>query len=228
MERRAWEKILTDFQARARGYLVRHEINRAREDFEGIVGEIDGDLTHLQWRETIIPIPHFTDTDGLLLRPAEGSSDSKTLKSGLHVGACPQNQPPGPLLETRVVRHLLPERIEAERDGSHSLSRVCSPSSPAGGNEEGKRESGPGNQLDDAGVMESTGDTTTVWSSLGLDSNSHSHKGHQQYCLVQDVPRTPEALCLHRNTLAMELLWLQQAIASRKKYLSLKERLSVS
>ncbi len=41
--------------------------------------------------------------------------------------------------------------------------------------------------------------------------------GSRQYCLAQDVPCTPEALRLHRNTLTMELLWLQQAIDSRKK-----------
>uniref|UniRef100_A0A8C8EGZ5 IQ motif containing C n=1 Tax=Oncorhynchus tshawytscha TaxID=74940 RepID=A0A8C8EGZ5_ONCTS len=46
--------------------------------------------------------------------------------------------------------------------------------------------------------------------------------------LAQDEPHTPEALQLHRNTLAMEMLWLQQAIASRKKYLSLKESLNIS
>lgn len=39
----------------------------------------------------------------------------------------------------------------------------------------------------------------------------------RQFCLAQDVPRTPEDLRLHRNTLTMELVWLQQAIDSRKK-----------
>lgn len=39
----------------------------------------------------------------------------------------------------------------------------------------------------------------------------------QQYSLAREVPCTPEALRLHRNTLTMELLWLQQAIDSRKK-----------
>lgn len=41
--------------------------------------------------------------------------------------------------------------------------------------------------------------------------------GSRQFCLAQEVPRNPEALRLHRNTLTMELLWLQQAIDSRKK-----------
>lgn len=42
--------------------MVRKEVRRAREDFEDVVREIDGGLTHLEWRETVIPIPHFTDT----------------------------------------------------------------------------------------------------------------------------------------------------------------------
>lgn len=41
--------------------------------------------------------------------------------------------------------------------------------------------------------------------------------GSRQHCSAQEVPRTSEALRLHRNTLTMELLWLQQAIDSRKK-----------
>lgn len=41
--------------------------------------------------------------------------------------------------------------------------------------------------------------------------------GLRQYCLAQDVPQTPEGLRLHRNTLTMELVWIQQAIDSRKK-----------
>lgn len=41
---------------------MRNEVRRAREDFEVIVKEIDGGLSHLQWRDTVISIPHFTDT----------------------------------------------------------------------------------------------------------------------------------------------------------------------
>ncbi|XP_071384197.1 IQ domain-containing protein C [Centroberyx affinis] len=237
MERSQWEKILTYFQAHVRGYLVRKEIYSAREDFEDIVREIDGDLAHLEWRETIVPIPHFTDTDGPFLRPKPSCSVSKALKPAPDVSACPQNPPPASLSEERGAAHcLLPEKIAAERDDSHSrrqvsLSGVYSPSIPAGGHGEGQRDSSSGDQVgdEDGGVMESTGEATTVWSSLGLEMNyNHSHKGPWQYCLAQEVPRTPEALRLHRNTLAMELLWLQQAIASRKKYLSLKETLSTS
>ncbi|XP_044023694.1 IQ domain-containing protein C [Siniperca chuatsi] len=227
MDRSKWEKILTCFQASARGYLVRNEVSRAREDFEDIVKEIDGGSTHLEWRETVIPIPHFTDTDGPFLRPS--SSASKPSNPGLDVCASPQNLSTSPLSEERGDHRVL---LEAERDDSQtnrraSLSKDYFPSSNVREDGEGQKESTMGDK--DGAVMESTGDSTTVWSSLELDMNySHSHKGARQYCLAQEVPCTPEALRLHRNTMTMELLWLQQAIDSRKKYLSLKDRLSIS
>ncbi|XP_037603428.1 IQ domain-containing protein C isoform X1 [Sebastes umbrosus] len=215
--------------ASARGYLVRKEVFGAREDFEDILKEIDGGLTHVEWRETVIPIPHFTDTDGPFLRPS--SSASKPSNPGLDVCATPQSpsssspsSSPAPSSEDRG--DLLLEKIEAERDDSQtkaqaSLSKDYSPSSSSvRGDGEGQKESTMG---------EKDGDSTTVWSSVELDMNyGHSHKGPRQYHLAQEVPCTPEALRLHRNTLTMELVWLQQAIDSRKKYLSLKDRLTVS
>ncbi|KAI3367647.1 hypothetical protein L3Q82_026488, partial [Scortum barcoo] len=182
----------------ARGYLVRNEIRRAREDFEGIVRQIDGGLTHIRWREAVIPIPHFTDTS-----PSTSSSAAAAALS-----------------EDRGDHSGLPEKIEAERDdsqakGGASLSRHF-PNSGVRGDGEGLTESPVGDK--DGGLMESTGDSTTAWSSLELDMNcGHTHKGVRQYCLAQEVPCTPQALRLHRNTLTMELLWLQQAIDSRKK-----------
>ncbi|CAK6971467.1 IQ domain-containing protein C [Scomber scombrus] len=220
MDRSKWEKILTYFQSYARGHLVRKEVHRAREDFEDIVTEIDGGLAHLKWRETIISIPHFTDTDGPILRPSK-LDVSACYQSPAATAACSLSEQKG------EDHHLPPQKIEAEKDDSQikspiSLSRECFHGSPG-------REDRNFNKVRTVSVMESTGDSTTIWSSLELDMNhSHSHKGSQPCCLAQEVPRTSEALRLHRNTLTMELVWLQQAIDSRKKYLSLKERLSIS
>ncbi|XP_022606623.1 IQ domain-containing protein C [Seriola dumerili] len=236
MDRGKWEKILTHFQACARGHLVRNEVRRARKDFEDIVKEIDGGLTHLQWRDSVIPIPHFTDTDGPFLRPS--SAASKTSDPGLDVSASPQSPAAAAALrQERGGDHdLFPQKIAAERDDSETKGqdrhpRDCFPSSHTGGDGVGQRQRGVRDQEGDkdGGIMESTGDSTTVWSSLELDVNySHSHQGPRQYCLAKEVPHTPEALRLHRNTLTMELVWLQQAIDSRKKYLSLKDRLTIS
>uniref|UniRef100_UPI0037E7D306 IQ domain-containing protein C n=1 Tax=Semicossyphus pulcher TaxID=241346 RepID=UPI0037E7D306 len=223
MDRLEWEKILTCFQAFARGYLMRREVRRAREDFEDIVREVDGGLTHLEWREThIISIPHFTDTDGLFLQAS--SSASKPSNPGVNVCATPQSlsaAAAAPSISEDRDHHVLREKIEAERDGPqtkglYSLSNDFSSSSNVRGSYEGQRQTTVEGK--DGGVMESAGDSTTVWSSFELDTDyGHSHKGARQYHSVQDVPCTPEALRLHRNTLTMELLWLQQAIGSRKK-----------
>ncbi|XP_043361887.1 IQ domain-containing protein C isoform X3 [Dermochelys coriacea] len=43
--------------------------------------------------------------------------------------------------------------------------------------------------------------------------------------IKQELPQTLPDLQCYRNHLAMELLWLQQAIVSRKNYLILKQRL---
>ncbi|KAM9842851.1 IQ domain-containing protein C [Aulostomus maculatus] len=231
MDRRTLEKILTIFQARARGHLVRKELRRAREDFEDIVKEIDGGLSHLVWKETVISIPHFRDTDGPFLRAR--NSASKHSDPGLDVSASSQSTAAAPIAAPPLSQgggrdhHLYPQKLEAEKDVSQIInqtlhSRDCFPTSPVTG--DGERQ-----MVSTSGVMESTGDsTTTIWNSLELVTHcSHSHKGPQKYCLAQEVPQTPEALRLHRDALTMELLWLQQAIDSRKKYLSLKDQLTV-
>ncbi|XP_070699023.1 IQ domain-containing protein C [Pempheris klunzingeri] len=231
MDRGKWEKILTCFQASARGYLVRNEIRRARSDFEDFVKDIDGGLAHLEWREGVIPIPHFTDTDGPFL-----PSSTKPTDPGPEVCASLQSLSSSSSSSSSAAAAFAPEergeRTEAERDDSQptkgqiSLSKDCFSRSTVRSNVEGQRGS---TAREDGRVMESPGDSTTVWSSLDLDVNyDRCHKGPRQYCLAQEVPCNPEALRLHRNTLTMELLWLQQAIDSRKKYLSLKDRLSIS
>ncbi|KAF6721863.1 IQ domain-containing protein C [Oryzias melastigma] len=78
MHKNDLEIIVTRFQACVRGYLIREEVRRARVDFEDIVKEIDGSLTHLRWTDVIVSIPYFTDYPGV--------SSRKTSESGLHVG----------------------------------------------------------------------------------------------------------------------------------------------
>ncbi|XP_047466859.1 IQ domain-containing protein C [Mugil cephalus] len=219
MDRSKWEKTFTHFQARVRGYLVRREVIRAREDFEEIVKEIDGGLTHLKWTDAVISVPHFTDTDDPY--PRLCSSASKASDPGVDVSVSPHG--PAVLSEQRRDNWVLSEKTEAEKDDSQASLFGNS----LGVNREGQRQGTVG--IKDAGVTESTESSSTIWSSLELDVNSsQSNKGPRQYCLARDVPCSPKALRLHRNTLTMELVWLQQAIDSRKNYLSLKNRLSVS
>nr|XP_057947472.1 IQ domain-containing protein C isoform X2 [Doryrhamphus excisus] len=207
MDRRNLAKTLCLFQAYVRGYLVREEVRRARTDFEDVVKEIDGTLAHLKWKGAIISTPHFTDTDG----PLHGT----TKDPGPDVRATSQNP-----AATEGGMHCVLLQTEAERDGSGNdqQTRECLESSsfPAAGQ-----------KLSCDDVLESTRDSTSIWSSMELESQL-PHKGLQRYCSAQEVPHNPEALRFHRDALTMELLWLQQAIDSRKKYLSLKDKLSMA
>ncbi|XP_017269452.1 IQ domain-containing protein C [Kryptolebias marmoratus] len=220
MDRSKWEKIITNFQACARGYLVRHEVRRAREDFEEIVTEIDGGLTHLRWTETAISTPLFTYVDDPLLTPASstGKPPEPEPDPDPDVCAVPSSAPSS---EEAADHMVLLERTEAERDDP----QIRSPIHPVRGGEEGPQISGG----TDGRVMKGTDRSPTIWSSVEPHIHAYSPEGPpRQYRSAQDVPRTPEDLRLHRNTLTMELVWLQQAIDSRKKYLTLKNRLSVS
>ncbi|EOB00691.1 IQ domain-containing protein C, partial [Anas platyrhynchos] len=66
---------------------------------------------------------------------------------------------------------------------------------------------------------------SSVWDSTVHESES------LEACLeipledIKELPRTRAGLQSYRNHLIMELLWLQQAIVSRKNYLKLKQRL---
>uniref|UniRef100_A0AAQ5X867 Uncharacterized protein n=1 Tax=Amphiprion ocellaris TaxID=80972 RepID=A0AAQ5X867_AMPOC len=140
-------------QACARGHLVRSEIRCAQEDFEEIVKEIDGGLTHLKvrFRNSLILFSSLCSMHyqgGPYLQPSD---------PGLDVSARPQY--PASLLQERD-HCVLPEKTEAERDDL--------PSSPVGGDGEWQRQSSVGNK--DGGVMESTGESSTIWSSLELDT----------------------------------------------------------
>lgn len=114
--------------------------------------------------------------DGPFLQTS--SSASKPSNPGLDACASPQS------LSSSAVAPLSEERgdcvlLEAERDdsqtkGQASLFEDSFPSSNVRG--DGQKESIVGDK--DGGLMESTGDSTTVWSSLELDMNyGHTQKG---------------------------------------------------
>ncbi|XP_077588055.1 IQ domain-containing protein C [Stigmatopora nigra] len=197
-------------QAYARGHLVRGELGRARADFEEVVKEIDGTLNHLEWKNAIIQTPHFKDTDGPLPRKDPEPDVSITSQNPVagDIGPSSENGEWSQCFQT----------IEPQKDASGvpPQKNACLQSSQV---------------LEDSQnlpipveVLESVMDSTSIWSSM----NSLPQKDWPLYGSAQDVPPTPEALRCHRDALTMELLWLQQAIDSRKKYLSLKDKLTIS
>ena len=114
--------------------------------------------------------------DGPFPRP------SSTAK-GLDICANPQSPSAAGVSSGERRDHpALSEKIEAERDDPQvrdqtSHSKDCFPSS----NDKGDREKENTMVYKDGGVMESTGDSTPVWSSLELDMNyGHSNKGENR------------------------------------------------
>lgn len=126
---------------------------------------------------------------GPFQRPS--SATSKPSDPGLNVSASPQSsaaEADACLSHERGRdQHVLLEKTEAERDEPQAKdrdchSRDCFPSSHVGGDGDGDGQRQRGvRELqgdNDGGMMESTGDSTSVWSSLDLDMNcGHSEKG---------------------------------------------------
>ncbi|XP_030628214.1 IQ domain-containing protein C [Chanos chanos] len=214
MEGQELLRRITGFQGCARGYLVRKEMRSVQVEFEDIVREIDGDVDHLEWRGSFLPIPHFHDDDydnplqTILKVQSKGKAERPVMLEEPN-GESDVCQP--------VTEVLVPERDETQNTIPANVSRE--PSCPVGADRE-KEES----MLGEEGMT----DTSSAWSSVDMSYSSLVLKGSQIRSLARDVAHTPEALQLHRKSLAMELLWLQQAIASRKKYLTLKQKLQTS
>ncbi|KAL4624133.1 IQ domain-containing protein C isoform X1 [Arapaima gigas] len=215
MDRQELERRVTLLQARLRGFLVRQELSSVRQQYEDIVREIEGDVSALVWKGTVMPTPHFM---GLLPAwPVGGTRVAGGDRDGAMEG--------GRDLDGQISM-LVPERDCVQgRMSPQSAAVGDRMSSPPRG------ESEPRLSSDDeavaSGTWKSETETTSIWDSTVRDTSCSllQQKGLQCRTRVQDLPRTCEDLRLHRNSLAMELLWIQQAIASRKKYLVLKQRL---
>ncbi|XP_007247567.3 IQ domain-containing protein C [Astyanax mexicanus] len=204
MEQEEWTQSITRFQARCLGYLTRKDLGSVQAEFEDVVRELEGSLENLTWRGQFIPKPHFTDrVSGLFRyhRPKIQTQDQSEAPEKLKKKS-PSNS----------------EILEAERDEEPSSQQQqdCRQiSTPP----EGDREET---------VRERESETAADFRRVALETNSLLQKDHQASSLLKDVAHTPEALRQHRRKLAMELLWIQQAIASRKKYLTLKQKMEVA
>ncbi|XP_052006968.1 IQ domain-containing protein C [Xyrauchen texanus] len=208
MNEQEWIQKLTHFQAYCRGNLMRKDLSSVRTQFEDIVREIDGNLDHLHWRGNIIPKPHFTDTKSLLRNygcsriQCNDHLDDSANELKVDYEASDKS-----VLRSEV---LVPERDEAPKTASAEASTIL-----------------------DGDVEQSenlTDDSTTLCSAVNPDVSHSSllQKGARVHSVFKDGAHTSDSLRQQRSALAMELLWIQQAISSRKKYLTLKQRMDVS
>ncbi|XP_069051515.1 IQ domain-containing protein C isoform X3 [Lepisosteus oculatus] len=229
MENPELERRLTVFQALIRGFLVRRHFSSLRGDYEEIVREIDGDLSHLEWHGNLIPVPGFSYEKGARPRSQDGPAAGPP---GAEPGSGSRGNEPGPATEV-----LQPER---DASGTREQQAPEDPAAPAPPVETCRAvgqhsEARAGPQADSTGRLAgwedgrqsgSRTDATATRDSVALDAGSGVLRAESRDRLQRrEMPTTREGLRLRRNDLAMELLWLQQAIASRKKYLVLKQRL---
>ncbi|KAJ8289437.1 hypothetical protein GJAV_G00001290 [Gymnothorax javanicus] len=223
-------------QARARGFVVRKELRGVRQDYEDIVREIEGDLGHLEWKAGVIAVPVFTKNAFVWQSEKTPSIENSGVPPCVPELSEPRGEPsdepsredsrPARDDQTAMKELHQPEDLECGPDVRESES-----SEPAEGADERcppSIETHCRADSPEGGGPVSVGEERLVWDSTATDAEySILQKGCPRRSLAQDVPRRQEDLCLHRNNLSMELLWLQQAINSRKKYLLLKQRLGL-
>ncbi|KAM4757756.1 IQ domain-containing protein C-like isoform 2-T2 [Cyanocitta cristata] len=204
--RRRLLRAVTRLQAAARGFLLRRRLRSVREEFEAVVLEIEGDLRHLRWSGRVLQLPSFgpEPLPGKLLDPGKAAENNETI-------------PKKPLEK--------PDPLGPERAGgcgntpsSAPLPSGTTPNPPNLGSGADKIPGKEGRAL--AGSEEWDKDSvSSEWDSSDLGASPEIPPD------LQGVPRSE--LQSYRKHLLMELLWIQQAIASRKNFLMLKEKLGI-
>ncbi|XP_045638074.1 IQ domain-containing protein C isoform X1 [Ursus americanus] len=196
MERERLIRRVSVLQACVRGFLVRRHFQSLRAEYEAIVREIEGDLGTLQWTEGWIPRPQFLP---------EKAKSHRTRKS--------QGRAPNPEQELLACkeheREAVLEELMLKKSGESSAN---------------------------SGSLPCRGDSPWLWDEHSRTARNPS-QGETRDKSRMENPETAgpglpcsqtelQELQYHHNHLAMELLWLQQAINSRKEYLILKHTLT--
>uniref|UniRef100_A0A8C9DRX4 IQ motif containing C n=1 Tax=Prolemur simus TaxID=1328070 RepID=A0A8C9DRX4_PROSS len=182
-------------QACVRGFLVRRQFQSLRAEYEAIVREIEGDLAPIQWTEGWIPRPRFLP---------EKAKPHQTWKARERV-ANPEQEPGSHIPCKEAEREAVWEEMVLKKSGESSAnpgSLLCRDDSPRLQAEQSRKAS-----------QEEPRDTTR------MENPEATGAG-----LLHHQPELQELQYRHTH-LAMELLWLQQAINSRKEYLILKQTL---
>ncbi|XP_050766003.1 IQ domain-containing protein C isoform X1 [Gymnogyps californianus] len=225
-EAEGWRRLLravTRLQACVRGYLLRKRFRSLRAEYEEVVREIEGDLSQLEWRGRFLPRPVFVPekpTPGKCSGPREAvpSDEASAEKPQEELDASEPERDWGCSSVKPRARLQSEEELNSVGEGD-----VASPPN-LGADADKHAEKGcsaPAESED----WQNDSNVSSVWDSAILEAES------LEACLeipledIKELPRTRSGLQSYRNHLIMELLWLQQAIVSRKNYLMLKRRL---
>ncbi|XP_065600781.1 IQ domain-containing protein C-like isoform X2 [Cyrtonyx montezumae] len=200
-----------------RGFLLRRRLRSARAEYEDVVREIEGDLSELRWRGLYLPMPVFVPkpTNGKCsaLQGAVSSDKDSTEKTQQELDVSKPEKDWGCSSSMKPTAQLQNKK-ECNVSSSPDLRPIAGKSSE-------KRCSAPAQSKE----WQNTSSISSVWDSADLEPGSLKACLEIPLVDVKDLPRTRSGLQSFRNHLIMELLWLQQAINSRKNYLKLKQRL---
>ncbi|XP_007432014.1 IQ domain-containing protein C [Python bivittatus] len=212
---------VVQLQAHVRGYLLRKRLQNIRSNYESIVKEIEGNLDWLQWTSHSLPRPVFLSK----LHSAQKSMKAKKFNREELEADEPQKQ------DTQHSQEVLPSKQTCDFEmqfPSRLPAEVTAEPEVGEAGESLEQLARPGNVCSRSGESEECREPSSVssdWSStiLGMESPRSSQEPH--FPKAPEMPRVMPDLQNYRKHLAMELLWLQQAIVSRKNYLILKQRL---
>ncbi|XP_067389986.1 IQ domain-containing protein C isoform X2 [Emydura macquarii macquarii] len=216
---------VTRLQACVRGYLVRKRFQSLQEEYENTVKEIEGDLGQLQWKGHFIPTPVFLQKQTKVKQLSDQETVSKDQNNidKWQQKLCPlDTSEPEKDCDCRSYMkytvQLQGEEVVSRGEGSRvNQNPECDADQSTG-----QDCSLPGENRE----WKNYSNVSSVWSSTLLETGSTAASQELPFKgIKQELPQTLPDLQSYRNHLAMELLWLQQAIVSRKNYLILKQRL---
>ncbi|XP_032058296.1 IQ domain-containing protein C [Aythya fuligula] len=225
-EAEQWRRLLgavTRLQACVRGWQLRRRFRSLQQEYEEVVREIEGDLSELQWTGRYLPRPVFVPKNSLqgkcsAVQESVPSDKASTEKTEQELDASEPERDWGCSSSVKP-----PAQLQIKEDPS-SLGECDVARPPNPGAEADKSTAKGCSALAESEEWQNSS-VSSVWDSTVHESES------LEACLeipledIKELPRTRAGLQSYRNHLIMELLWLQQAIVSRKNYLKLKQRL---
>ncbi|XP_072211313.1 IQ domain-containing protein C isoform X2 [Excalfactoria chinensis] len=217
-------RAVTRLQAGVRGFLLRRRLRDVRAEYEQLVTEIEGDRSRLRWTGRYLRTPVFRPEEPMkekcsALQEAASSDKGSTEKTQQELDVSKPEQDWGSNSSMKPMAQL-----QSEKDlSSMGECNVASPPDLGAvkGKSTEKRCSAPAQSKE----WQNSSSISSVWDSTDLEPGSLKACMEIPHVDVKELPRTRPGLQSFRNHLIMELLWLQQAIDSRKNYLKLKQRL---
>ncbi|KFP00118.1 IQ domain-containing protein C, partial [Calypte anna] len=197
-------------QACVRGYLLRKRFGTLRAEYEEVVREIEGDLSRLEWRGRLLPRPFFHPEVRERLGPHETAPSNNTSAENPQEVELDTSEPEQDCSSGNPATQLQSKEelnMAGDSDGTN-------PTNLGGGDHQHTKKgcSAPSESED----WQNDSIVSSAWDSALLGAESLEASLGIPLEDLKQLPHTRSGLQSYRNHLMMELLWLQQAIISRK------------